>query len=132
MAQQSGNDPKKRTAAQQGAVPGLFIPATSEDWYDLVKAAKLSKHMINTLPAAQFGSGSTASQRQYLILRAYSPLMPHDPVFRLRTRIKDFGITPQHIENATNILEKSNGWIGYIQAIKIKAQADDLRAEDEE
>jgi hypothetical protein len=58
--------------------------------------------------------------------------MPYDPVFCLQTRMKDFGITPQHIENATNILEKSNGWIGYIKAIKTKARANDLRAEDEE
>ncbi|KAJ5577244.1 hypothetical protein N7535_004170 [Penicillium sp. DV-2018c] len=38
----------------------LFIPATPEDWNEHVEGSKLTKHTVNNLPAAQFGSESTA------------------------------------------------------------------------
>ncbi|KAJ5123917.1 fungal specific transcription factor domain family protein [Penicillium bovifimosum] len=91
IVQRSAKDPKKQTAAQRGAVPGFWIPTSPEDWHQLVLAAKLTKQTINTLPAVLFGSGSVASQSQYLMTRAFSPVMEFGARYALTTRMKEFG-----------------------------------------
>ncbi|KAJ5576464.1 hypothetical protein N7535_003390 [Penicillium sp. DV-2018c] len=99
----SVEDPKKQTAAQRGAVPSFWIPTSPEDW--LNSSAKLTKQTINTLPAVLVGSGSVASQSQYLMMRAFSSVMEFDTRYALATRMKEFGFNKELIDKAAETLK---------------------------
>jgi hypothetical protein len=92
-----------------------------------VLAAKLTNETINTLPAVLFGSGSVASQSQYLMMRAFSPVTEYDACYALTIRMKEFGFSKKLINKAAETLKESKEWRSYLAAIETNARAEDLR-----
>jgi hypothetical protein len=92
-----------------------------------VLAAKLTKETINTLPTVLFGSGSVASQSQYLMMRAFSPVMEFGARYALTTRMKEVGFSKRLIDKAAETLKESNEWRSYLAAIETNTRAEDCR-----
>jgi hypothetical protein len=65
------------------------------------------------------------------MMRAYCLRMYEDPILHFKPKMNDFGISSDHIYRATSILDRSQGWLGYIKAIRIEARAEQLHEEAE-
>ncbi|KAJ5138889.1 uncharacterized protein N7515_003737 [Penicillium bovifimosum] len=57
----SVKDPKKQTAAQRGAVPGFWIPTSSEDWHQLVLAVTVMSRLVKKKKQKDDGSLAAAT-----------------------------------------------------------------------
>jgi hypothetical protein len=117
--------PKKpSTAVQQGKIEGFFIPSSEEDWAELSSARKLKNLTINNIPIQWLGSGSAASEAQYIMLRVYSPWRVKPSAFHQVA--EHFGLNPQLMQSASSILSSSKEWNNYLKIVENGGSVDEI------
>ncbi|GKZ21328.1 hypothetical protein AbraIFM66951_010117 [Aspergillus brasiliensis] len=104
---------RKKSPQVLGKIENFEIPKTPEEWEGLVQTGGLQHIRINTLPKDMFASASKPSNRQYVMLRTYSPKIVAPS--RFRNHMSKFGfINPETGKR-------------YIQALEQDIPTDSLR-----
>ncbi|KAJ5302194.1 hypothetical protein N7508_007057 [Penicillium antarcticum] len=123
-AQPSHQKPRS-TAAKCGAVEDFGIPADEEDWEQLVRTGHLQSTTISTLAADLLGSGSEASNKQYLMLHTASPgVRLPELLFEHHAR---YGIANEMAQGSQAILEASEEFSHFLEIIETGQSMDNVR-----
>ncbi|OJZ85882.1 hypothetical protein ASPFODRAFT_61253 [Aspergillus luchuensis CBS 106.47] len=123
--EQEKENSEKSSAKKLGKVERFQLPSSPEEWQDLVENAKLEALTIKTLPTEMFGSASQASDKQYLMLRCYSPKIVHPTEFS--NHMSKFGFCKNMLRDATSLLDQSRDWAGYIRTLQKHISIRELR-----
>ncbi|RAH58432.1 hypothetical protein BO85DRAFT_487159 [Aspergillus piperis CBS 112811] len=123
--EQEKENSEKSSAKKLGKVERFQLPSSPEEWQDLVENAKLEALTIKTLPTEMFGSASQASDKQYLMLRCYSPKIVHPTEFS--NHMSKFGFCKNMLRDATSLLDQSRDWAGYIRTLQEHISIRELR-----
>ncbi|OJJ68901.1 hypothetical protein ASPBRDRAFT_57462 [Aspergillus brasiliensis CBS 101740] len=116
---------EKKSARSLGKIEGFRIPQHPDGWENLVQEGGLRNFTIKTLPREMFGSASKASNKQYVMLRCYSPRIV--PPIDFRYHMSKFGFSKEMLERAAGLLNQSSDWAKYIRSLKQGIPTRELR-----
>ncbi|KAI3010009.1 hypothetical protein CBS147346_1791 [Aspergillus niger] len=116
---------KKKSAKELGKIEGFKVPTDPQKWEALVQAGRLENITIKTLPSGMFGSASKASNKQYLMLRCYSPRIVSNIEFG--NHMNKFGFSDHLLSQAENLLHQSRDWDKYIRILERGISIRELR-----